>query len=127
MSSTGTTTAGAADRSAPGVSRYGVTNSPFAVGGGTPIFGSAAAKKHKKGTTFKYTLPEAATVTITISQRRAGRRRALDGRTGGTQQARQWAPAGTGSTRDCDAVSTVPKPVGSQVVQPTRPSRESGN
>ncbi len=40
----------------------------------TPAFGFAAAKKHKKGTTFKYTLSNAATVKIVISQRQAGRR-----------------------------------------------------
>jgi len=76
LTSSGTTT-GPSDTSAPGVSGYGLTNNPFVVGGGsTPSFGSAAkAKKHKKGTTFRYTLSEAATVKITIAQRLAGRRR----------------------------------------------------
>jgi len=65
------------DLLAPGVSGFGLTNNPFAVGGSTPVFGSAAAKtkKHKKGTTFRYTLSEAATVKIAISQRLAGRRK----------------------------------------------------
>jgi hypothetical protein len=78
---TSTTTAGstgaAADTTAPGVSRFGVTNSPFAVGGRTPTFGFSAAKKHKKGTTFTYTLSEAATARIVISQRRPGRRQGI--------------------------------------------------
>ncbi|MDQ6937513.1 MAG: SBBP repeat-containing protein [Actinomycetota bacterium] len=67
------------DLFAPGVSSYGLTNNPFTVGGSTPTFGTAAAKKkgkkHKKGTTFRYTLSEAATVKISISQRLAGRRK----------------------------------------------------
>jgi hypothetical protein len=55
-----------------------LTNRVFAVGrASTPIVGFAAAKKHKKhkvGTTFKYTLSEAATVKIVIAQRLPGRR-----------------------------------------------------
>jgi hypothetical protein len=62
------------DTVAPGVSHFGLTINPFRVGGGTPIFGSAA-RKHRKGTTFRYTLTEAATVKIAISQRLAGRRK----------------------------------------------------
>lgn len=69
---------------APVVSGYRVTNSTFVVGGGkTPAVGSAAraskrqhkANTHKQGTTFRYTLSEAATVTIVITQRLPGRRR----------------------------------------------------
>ncbi|MDQ6803549.1 MAG: hypothetical protein M3065_00985 [Actinomycetota bacterium] len=70
-------TGGGADTTAPGVSSFGLTNNPFTVGGSTPTFGNAAAKKtkkHKKGTTLRYTLSEAGTVRITISQRLAGRR-----------------------------------------------------
>ncbi len=80
-SSSGLTATGATggpDLFAPGVSNYGLTNNPFAVGGSTPIFGTAAVKKttkHKKGTTFRYTLSEAGTVRITISQLLAGRRK----------------------------------------------------
>jgi hypothetical protein len=73
LTSTGTTLA---DTSAPGVSDFGLTNNPFRVGGSTPTFGSAAARrKPKRGTTFRYTLTEAATVSLTISQRVSGRRR----------------------------------------------------
>ncbi len=66
------------DTSAPIVSRLGLTNNPFVVGGSTPTFGRAAAKntkKHKKGTTFGYTLSKAATVRIVIAQASSGRRR----------------------------------------------------
>jgi hypothetical protein len=63
-----------ADTSAPVVSRFGVTNSPFVVGGRTPTFGIAARKRHRRGTAFRYTLSERATVRIAISQRRSGRR-----------------------------------------------------
>ncbi len=74
LTSTGNT--GGSDTTAPGVSGYGVTNSPFVVGGSsTPTFGFAA--RHKKGTTFRYTLSEAATVRIVISQRRPGRRKGI--------------------------------------------------
>ena len=66
----------------PAVTNYGLTNNPFVVAPArTPIVGSTAAtnrkqgKRHKKGTTFKYTLSEAATVKIVISQRVPGRRR----------------------------------------------------
>lgn len=66
------------DTTVPGVSSYGVTNTPFVVGGGsTPMFGSAAARRHKKGTTFRYTLSETATVKIVITQRRSGRRKGI--------------------------------------------------
>jgi len=64
--------------SAPVVSRLGLTNNPFVVGGSTPIFGTAAAKntkKHKLGTTFGYTLSEAAKVRIVIAQAASGQRR----------------------------------------------------
>ncbi len=82
----GTTTGSAAASSAtpttqpdivaPGVSGYALTNSTFAVGGATtPLFGVAAAKKHKQGTTFRYTLSEAGSVKIVITQRRPGRRK----------------------------------------------------
>jgi hypothetical protein len=73
LASTGTT----ADTSPPGVSDFGLTNNPFRVGGSTPVFGTAAAKRRKAkvGTTLRYTLTEAATVRITISQRASGRRR----------------------------------------------------
>jgi putative cell wall-binding protein len=82
LTSTGTVTTASpapsvvtADTTAPGVSDFGLTNSVFTVGGSTPLFGSAAAKPHKRGTTFRYTLTENATVRITISQRASGRRR----------------------------------------------------
>ncbi len=64
----------AAPASAPSVSGYRLTNRTFVMGGSTPIFGVAAANKHVKGTTFKYTLSEAATVRIVMSQGRSGRR-----------------------------------------------------
>jgi len=65
----------------PVVTGFGLTNNPFVVGGRTPTFGSAAkaarhkAKRHKKGTTFRYTVSEPATVKIVIAQRVSGRRR----------------------------------------------------
>jgi len=68
----------------PVVSGYGLTNRVFAVGGAkTSRFASAAVKKHKKakakkhqkGTTFRYTLSEAATVRIVIAQRVSGQRK----------------------------------------------------
>jgi hypothetical protein len=56
------------------VSNYRMTNRTFAVGrGSTPTTGTAAA--HRKGTAFRYTLSEAATVRIAIAQRRPGRRK----------------------------------------------------
>ena len=62
-----------ADTFAPGVSSYRLTNHTFAVGGGsTPKFGSAA--RRKTGTTFQFTLSEAATVRIVIARGRSGRR-----------------------------------------------------
>ena len=71
LTATGSTIA--LDATAPAVSRFGVTNSPFVVGGGpTPTFGRAA--RHRKGTMFTYTLSEAATVRVVIAQRRPGRR-----------------------------------------------------
>jgi len=61
---------------APVVTGYGLTNNMFAVSGDTPRFGRAAkAGRHRKGTTFRYTLSEAATVGIVITQRASGRRR----------------------------------------------------
>jgi len=65
------------DTSTPIVSGLGLTNNPFVVGGSTPTFGRAAkkAKRHKKGTTFRYTLTEPATVRIVIAQAASGRRR----------------------------------------------------
>ncbi|MDQ6928798.1 MAG: hypothetical protein M3159_09110, partial [Actinomycetota bacterium] len=76
LASSGTTTTiGSADGLAPSVSRYGLSNNPFVVGGRTPTFGVAARTKHKRGTTFRYTLSEAATVKIAIVRGRAGRRK----------------------------------------------------
>jgi hypothetical protein len=57
------------------VTGYRITNNPFVVGAArTPVIGTAAARKHKQGTTFEYTLSEAASVKIVISQRMLGRR-----------------------------------------------------
>ncbi|MCA1707063.1 MAG: cell wall-binding repeat-containing protein, partial [Actinobacteria bacterium] len=69
-------TVSAADRSAPGVSAFGLTNNRFRVGGRTPTFGTAAQRrrKPKRGTTFRYTLSEAATVRMVIARGRTGRR-----------------------------------------------------
>jgi putative cell wall-binding protein len=63
------------DTSAPSVSDFGVTNSTFAVGGRTPLFGAAARVRHRKGTTFRYRLSEAATVKIVIARGRKNGRR----------------------------------------------------
>jgi hypothetical protein len=58
----------------PKVTGYRITNNPFMVtGAGTPLFATASAARHKRGTTFRYTLSEAATVKITIAQRLPGR------------------------------------------------------
>ncbi len=63
------------DLLAPNVSGFGLNRSVFAVGPNrTPISGSAA--QVRRGTTFRYTLSEAATVRIAIGARRSGRRRA---------------------------------------------------
>ncbi|MCA1684032.1 MAG: hypothetical protein LC708_02750, partial [Actinobacteria bacterium] len=60
---------------APVVTRYGLSNTTFVVGGAsTPTFGVAARRRHKKGTTFRYTLSETARVRIVIARRRTGRR-----------------------------------------------------
>ncbi len=60
LTASGTTTAW--DNSAPNVTSYTLTNDPFVVGGRTPVFGSAATgRRHKKGTSFRYALSEAAT------------------------------------------------------------------
>jgi hypothetical protein len=60
----------------PLVTHFALTNNPFVVGGThTPMTGfAAAARRHKRGTTFTYTLSEAATVKIVIMQRLAERR-----------------------------------------------------
>ncbi len=62
---------------APVVSGYRLTNNPFVVSRRrTPAFGRAArARKHKKATTFRYVLSEAAPVRIVITQRLVGRRK----------------------------------------------------
>ncbi|MGI8411613.1 MAG: cell wall-binding repeat-containing protein, partial [Solirubrobacteraceae bacterium] len=62
--------------SPPVVTHYRLTNNPFVVGRRrTPRSGHAArGSRHKTGTTFKYTLSEAATVKIVIGERFAGRR-----------------------------------------------------
>jgi hypothetical protein len=79
-SGSGGNTGAKPDTVAPQVTGYRVTPTVFVVGGGsTPSFGNAAKakrhKRHKKGTTFRYTLSEAATVKIVISQRASGRRK----------------------------------------------------
>jgi hypothetical protein len=60
----------------PKVTGYRVTNKVFAVGSAsTPRTGvAAAAAKHRRGTTFKYTLSEGASVKIVLARRLAGRR-----------------------------------------------------
>lgn len=59
---------------APVVSGFGVTNNPFVVGPArTPTVGSAKAR-HKSGTTFNYTLSQAASVKIVIVHSLGGRR-----------------------------------------------------
>jgi len=73
-STQGDSSSDAADLLAPRVSSYGLTNKTFAVGAtSTPTTGFAA--KAKRGTTFRYTLSEAATGNIVIAQRVSGRRR----------------------------------------------------
>ena len=58
----------------PQVTGYRLTNRTFAVAStATPLF-ATAAKRHPKGTTFNYTLSQAATIKIAISQRLPGRR-----------------------------------------------------
>jgi hypothetical protein len=55
---------------APTVTRFGMTNSVFAPLGAR----SAGRRRPKRGTRFRYTLSEAARVTITIERRLRGRR-----------------------------------------------------
>lgn len=61
---------------APVVTGFGLTNNPFVVSArSTPSSGSAVkGVRHKKGTTFRYTLSKAAMVKIVIAERRSGRR-----------------------------------------------------
>jgi hypothetical protein len=60
----------------PVVTHYALTNKVFVVGAqSTPIVGSAAkASSHKIGTTFSYTLSEAATAKLAIAELVPGRR-----------------------------------------------------
>lgn len=61
------------DTTAPAFGRVSLTNKVFAVGKGrTPV--SARKRKLKVGTTFRYTLSEAARAKIVIAQKLAGRR-----------------------------------------------------
>jgi hypothetical protein len=63
-----------ADKTAPSILSFGLSNRSFALGSGsTPLFGNAA--RAKKGTKIKYTLSEPASVKIVIAQRRPGRRK----------------------------------------------------
>ena len=66
----------AVSHTAPRVTGFRVTNALFAVGAeSTPRSGSAAqARRHSRGTTFRYTLSESATARIVISRRVSGRR-----------------------------------------------------
>ncbi|HWC85318.1 MAG TPA: FG-GAP-like repeat-containing protein [Solirubrobacteraceae bacterium] len=60
----------------PVVTGYRVTNRTFVVSAtATSTVGTAAAIRHKHGTTFRYALSEAAGVKIVISERLPGRRR----------------------------------------------------
>ena len=68
---------------APAVMAYTLTSNRFVVGGYTPIVANAAAgnpkpraKRPRTGTTFAYTLSEAATVRIAIARKSTGRRNA---------------------------------------------------
>ncbi len=66
--------AGALDLSAPTVSAYGVSSPILKVGkAATPLNGLAAAAPHS-GTTFRYTLSEAATATIDFQRVLPGRK-----------------------------------------------------
>jgi hypothetical protein len=57
------------------ISGVGETNATFAVGSSsTPLTAQAAAKRHKRGTVFRFTLDQAATVTIAIRRKTPGRR-----------------------------------------------------
>ena len=59
----------------PALSAVHETNSVFAVApGATPLGGTAAAKRHKRGKVFSFRLDQAATTTIAIQARTGGRR-----------------------------------------------------
>lgn len=60
----------------PSISRVSMTNTVFA-----PEGAQAAKRKPKRGTTFRYTLSEAALVTITIERQLPGRRVRVRGKT----------------------------------------------
>lgn len=62
----------AADRTAPVLSRVSLTNRAFRVGRGVTALSARA--RTKVGTTLRYTLSEAATVTITVTRSLPGRR-----------------------------------------------------
>jgi hypothetical protein len=61
----------APDTVAPVLSQVSLTNKTFRV---NPSGKAAARRRAKKGTTFRYTLSEAATVTFTIERKSKGRR-----------------------------------------------------
>lgn len=67
----------AADKTAPGVSAFKLTNRRFRVSSRRTAKSGVAAQagRSKQGTTLTYTLSEAATVKIAVVQVRAGRRR----------------------------------------------------
>jgi hypothetical protein len=89
--------------SAPRMSHVGMTNKVFAP---APLRASAArARKVKRGTTFRYTLSEPATLTIAVERRARGRR--VHGRCGKAthrnrhhRRCARWLRAGTLRVRE---------------------------
>jgi hypothetical protein len=63
-----------ADKTAPGVSAASLTNKTFAVAKGATAITARKRKKVKRGTTIRYTLTEAAKVTLRFERKLKGRR-----------------------------------------------------
>lgn len=63
------------DRTAPRLTRVSVTNRRFRIGAKRTATSAQARARAKVGTTFRFTLSEAATVTIALERARPGRRR----------------------------------------------------
>jgi hypothetical protein len=87
----------AAPPPAPVISKLSVTNKRFALGPKATAL-SARAKKPPRGTTFKFTLSEAASTRIVITEKRKGHRKS---------RRQACKPARRGQKRNCSLTLTV--------------------
>ena len=90
-------TASTVDRVPPTVSKFRISHKRFAIGG-KPTALNAASRKAPRGTTFTFTLSEAATTRIAITHKAKGHRA---GRT------RPCKPAHRGQKRNCTRTALV--------------------